>query len=541
MRYGTILLALLLLSRAAFAQELTIPARVRAAAQRITAEQLKRDLHYLSSDALRGRDTPSPGFDSAAAYIARRLSRAGVKPLGDAGTYFQHYTLRETVVDTAEAYLEIAGRRFRFGTDFLVRTYPRPVTATTTLVYVGHGMRVPARGIDPYAGLDVRGKLLLAHGPSALPVGLSSDLLGRRDLDYFTPWAEAHRRGAVGVLFLPPSQQLGQWERLRSRGRSSFELEPPVPSAYAAIPTPSIAVKPHVLDALLAERGVTGNELVARGDSSRYLASFELPEAVTLHLPASTNLEHRPYNVVAFVEGSDPVLKQEFVTIASHLDGAVGRAVVDGDSVYNAADDNATGSAGTLAIAEALARSPRPRRSILFLWDSGEERGLWGTRRFVGKPVVPLDRIVAHINVDMIGGAKRPGTNVPGEEDLTGPDEVHLIGPRVLSAELDSLLERANRSYLQLRLNRTYDTVASEFFYPRTDAGPFLERGVPTIGFFTGLHPRYHAPADEARYLDPQKMTAITRTVFVSVWLLANAPDRPRLDKGIPDAVPRYR
>src|SRR5690606_34963349 len=206
-------------------------------------------------------------------------------------------------------------------------------------------------------------------------------------------------------------------------------------------------------------------------------------------------------------------------------DGAVGDQVVDGDGIYNAADDNATGSAANLAIAEQLMRAPRPKRSIIFIWDSGEERGLWGTRHFVHSSPVPLENIVAHINIDMIGANRAPGFADSASAGVTGPNEVYLIGPGVLSERADSLLERVNRSYLGMRFNREFDRPDHEFFYPRTDAGPFLERGVLTIGFFTGLHDRYHLPADEARYLDPAKMETVARTIFAALWALADAEE----------------
>ena len=521
-------------------QDAAVPPAARAAAERIRAERIRSDVAYLASDALRGRNTPSPGLDSAAAFIARRLERAGVRPLGDGGGYLQWYDLRETAPDTAGAYLEVDGRRFRFGTDFLLRSFPGPLDATAPVVYVGHGVRAPARGIDPYAGLDIKGKILLAHGPLAMPRGVSPQLRGRIGADLRAPWTEAFERGALAVLFIPLPRQLEAWDRLPRAPRSTLELDPPAPSAYAAIPVPTLALRRAVVEALLDGEQVSGRELLQLGDSANFPPSFELRRRITVHLPAAVERRHRAANVVAWLEGSDPTLRNEYITLAAHLDGAVGPPPAEGDSVYNAADDNASGSAALLAIAEALAQGPRPRRSLIFLWDSGEERGLWGTRRFVSRPPVPLERVVAHINVDMIGGTRRPGTAVQGEEELAGPGEVYVIGPRVLSTELDSLVERAGRAF-GLRLDRRYDTVESEFFYPRTDSGPFLERGVPAVQFFTGLHPRYHRPDDEAQYLDPQKMETVARTVLATAWLLADAPARPTLDKGIPPSVPRYR
>ncbi|MFN2420046.1 MAG: M28 family peptidase, partial [Gemmatimonadota bacterium] len=537
----TIMIAVALgaIATTARAQEELFPAAARAAAEGITAEQLARDVEFLASDELLGRNTPSPGFDRAAAYIADRLERAGLTPLGDDGTYFQHYDLREETVDTTAAYLEIGGRRFRFGDDFVFRSFAGSVSDTLRIVYVGHGLTIPGRGIDPYAELDVRGRLVLAHGPLAAPKGVEVRRIGRITVDANTPFVEAERRGAAAIAFIE-EPEAEQWERMRGVARR-LELEPSVPSAYAAIPVTSILLRPQVTEALLAGERIAGAELIARGDAADYPASFELEKSVVVHIPVAASSVQRPYNVVALLEGSDPVLAGEHITIESHLDGAVGTAAVEGDSIYNAADDNASGSAGNLAIAEAMTRAPRPRRSLVFIWDSGEERGLWGTRHFVHRPPVPLESIVAHFNIDMIGASRTPTSADSASPLVTEPDEVYLKGPGVLSAGVDSLLERVNRDYQRLRFNRSYDRPDSEFFYPRTDAGPFLERGVLTIGWGTGIHDRYHRPADEARYLDPGKIERIARTIFASVWALANASDRPRIEKEIPAHVPRHR
>jgi hypothetical protein len=534
-------LALTLLGSAAQAQQaVTLPAAVGAAADRITAEQVGRDLEYLASDELLGRNTPSPGLDSASAFVARRLERAGLTPLGDEGTFFQHYDLREERVDTAAAYLEIDGRRFRFGDGFVLRSFAGPLSGALPVVYVGHGWTVPGQGVDPYAGLDVRGKLVLAHGPRALPRDVEIQQVGRHTPNASSPFTEAQRRGAAGILFVTQAEALPQLER---RGANTVlrELEPSVPSAYAALPVTSLLLAPSTTEALLAGDRVRGAELIARGDAADYPVSFQLARTVRVHVPTAASLRHRPYNVVALLEGSDPVLRHEYVTIAAHLDGAVGTAVIDGDGIYNSADDNASGSAAVLAVAEQLARAPRPRRSLIFLWDSGEEQGLWGTRHFVHRPPVPLESIVAHFNVDMVGATRAPGTPDSAALDVTGPNEVHLIGPGVLSAQIEGLIEGANRAYGRMVFDRRHDRADSEFFYPRTDAGPFLERGIPTIGFTTGIHDRYHLPADEARYLDPEKIQAVARAVLVSAWTLADSPERPRIDRGIPPTVPRYR
>lgn len=532
---------LLLVGSAPHARQAALPAPVRAAADRITAEALARDLDYLSSDELKGRDSASPGFDRAAGYIVGRLGRAGLKPLGDDGTFLQHYTMRESQADTASAYLEVNGRRFRFGDDFLLRSFAGPLAGTLPVVYVGHGWTVPGQGIDPYAGVDVKGKIVLAHGPRALPKGVEIQQIGRISVGANTPFAEAQRRGAAGVIFIAQSSALEGWAQMRGQNAVQREVVPSVPSAYAAVPVTSLLLAPQATAALLEGERVDGAKLIALGDSADYPASFQLTRSVTVSIPASSTTDHRPYNVVALLEGSDPALRDEYITIESHLDGAVGSRTVDGDAIYNSADDNASGSAANLAIAEYLMTAPRPKRSIVFIWDSGEERGLWGTRYFVHRPPVPLEKIVAHINIDMIGANRAPGSPDASATGTTGPNEVYLIGPGVLSAQVDALLEAVNQSYLNIRFNREHDRAESEFFYPRTDAGPFLERGILTVGFTTGIHARYHAPTDEAKYLDPKKMETIARTAFASAWMLADMSERPRIDKAIPATVPRYK
>lgn len=523
------------------AQDGPLPAAVRAAADGITAAALSRDLDYLASDALRGRDTGSPGFDTAATYIEARLRAAGVAPAGDNGTYRQHYELQELHAGTSTAALTIGDRRFVFGDDFVLRSFAGPITGRVPVVYVGHGWRASDRGIDPWKGVDVRGALVLVHGPRAMPKGAPITQVGRIAVGASSVFAEAKARGAAGVLFLTPSDPKAEWAAMRTANVVRRELVPAVPSAYAAVPVTSLLLGRPAIDALMAGESLDGATLLARGEAGEYPRSFRLRKRVDIHLPLVRVAAERPYNLVARIEGSDPTIRDEVITVASHLDGAVGVRTVGGDGIYNAADDNATGSAGTLAIAEQLMKAPRPRRSILFIWDSGEERGLWGTRRFVHQPPVPLDRIVAHVNVDMIGATRAPGRPDADSVDATGPNEVFLIGPGVLSPTVDALLQRVNDVYLRMTLNRRDDRPESEFFYPRTDAGPYLERGILTINFNTGTHPRYHLPADEAKYLDPVKMEAVTRTVFASVWALADSAQRPRIEREIPATVLRVR
>jgi hypothetical protein len=527
-------------------QSVTIPAPVRAAAEAITAAGLGTDVGYLASDALRGRGTPSPGLDSAVAFVVRRLAALGLTPAGDDGTYLQRYVVRDVELDTAASYIEVGSRRLRYGDDFLVVLFSDSVTVTAPLTWVGHGIRAPAKGIDPYAGVDVRGRVVVASGPGGLPAGESYETLGTLGVDWELPSGVIGNRGAPANVMIPPPRLLRRWNALRRNDLlHDRELAPPVPSAWTRPSLPTIWVKPEVAELMLAAAPGGAHTLLARADSGDFAPSFELPAetTVTIRIAARAVTRIRPVNVVAMIPGSDPALRAEAVTLGAHLDGAVDAPLRPGasDSTFNAADDNASGSAGILAVAAAMMRAPRPKRSVVFLWDSGEEVGLWGSKYFAAHPPVPLANVTAYFNVDMIGRTKAPGTAIEGEENLAGPDEVYVVGPRVLSTDVDSLIERANRAYLGVHLNHRFDEATHEFFYPRTDATPLLERGVLSINFLVGEHEDYHMTSDEAGRLDVGKMERVTRTIFVSAWLLADLPARPRLDKGIPASVRRYQ
>src|SRR5688572_23223753 len=517
-----------------------LPAPVRTAADGITAERVAADLAFLSSDELKGRATPSPGFDMAAEYIIKRLQAAGVKPAGDKGTYYQRYAMHESRVAPGDSFIEIGQQRLALDDGFVLRSFAGALSVSAGVVYVGHGWVVPDKGIDPFAGLDVRGKIVLSHGPRAMPKGVTIQQLGRVSIGGSNVMDEAAKRGALAVLMIPQtSSQPGWWEQMRGQNLQRRELEPWVASAYAAARINTALLSRASADVLMQGEQYDAATIVGRGDAEDYPASFTLKKPVRITIAAST-LVRNPYNVVAMIEGADPKLKNEYITVEAHLDGAVGTRTVENDSIYNAADDNASGSAAMLSIVEQMMKATRPRRSMIFIWDSGEEVGLWGTRHFVANPPVPLPSIVAHINIDMIGATRAPGTADAESPDVPGPNEVYLIGPGVLSERTNALIERVNREYLNMALNRTDDRPDSQFFYPRTDAGPFLERGIITISWNTGLHRRYHQPSDEAKYLDPVKIQAVARTIFATRWAMADHPERPGIDKSIPDSVPRY-
>jgi Zn-dependent M28 family amino/carboxypeptidase len=228
------------------------------------------------------------------------------------------------------------------------------------------------------------------------------------------------------------------------------------------------------------------------------------------------------------------VLKNEYVAIGAHYDHVGVGTPVNGDAIYNGADDDGSGTVATLALAEAFARGPRPKRSILFIWHAGEERGLWGSRYFTESPTVPIGQIITELNIDMIGRTRKENDK-PANQTLPKPGEIYLVGSKMMSSELGELNESVNKSYLNLEFNYKYDDPkdTQQFFY-RSDHYNYAKKGIPIIFYLDGVHEDYHRPSDSVEKIDYQNMEKITRTIYATAWELANRPTRPRVDKPLP-------
>jgi Zn-dependent M28 family amino/carboxypeptidase len=291
-----------------------------------------------------------------------------------------------------------------------------------------------------------------------------------------------------------------------------------------------------MLDTIFRGEQVNGAEMFRRRIVDEPGASFDLAPAKVMSFTVTAIKEAvGTQNVVGIWEGGDPVLKNEYVAVGAHYDHVgVGTAVV-GDNIYNGADDDGSGTVAVLAMAEAFAHSPRPKRSIIFVWHCGEEKGLWGSRYFTEYPTVPLNQIVTQLNIDMIGRSKREGDTNRRNAELSGPNEIYVIGSRMMSTELGALSDRVNQSYLNITYNFKYDDPAdpNRFFF-RSDHFNYARKGVPIIFYFDGEHEDYHRPGDEVSKIDFQKMEKVTRTIFLTGWEIANLPTRPKVDKQLP-------
>lgn len=542
-----IAVCLLVVPCAAVAQQRTppkpkpIPASVLAARglETINADQLRDYLTFIASDEMEGRDTPSRGLDLTAKFLALNLDRWGFKPGGDDGTFFQKIAMRRDAIDGAKSSAEINGQKFAFGEDFI----PNAVQATLEgpLVFAGDGWVIKSKNLNPYQGIDVRNKLIVVMGQPfpGFPRGITrADLAGRQGVDWASPAIYAQQNGAKGVLAIPDPQALQTWETLRARATQGGRLA--VEKFAPQQPAPSVSSV--LMSKKMATALMEGEKFDAATIASKYTAgesvpSFELSSGKNVKISISARIE-RPMtqNVVAIWEGGDSVLKNEYVALGSHYDHVGICAPASADPICNGADDDGSGTTAMLAMAEALARAKqRPKRSILFVWHTGEEKGLWGSRYFAENPTVPLDKIVTQLNMDMIGRSRKDGDTNPRNQTLSDAKTVYVIGSKMMSTELGELSERVNAAYLNLQYDYKYDDPAdpNRFFF-RSDHINYARKGIPIIFFFDGVHEDYHRPGDEPHKIDYDKLQKITRTVYVTLWEIAVRPARPKVDKQLP-------
>ncbi|MEO8648802.1 MAG: M20/M25/M40 family metallo-hydrolase [Acidobacteriota bacterium] len=499
-------------------------------ADAISAKTLRDHLTFIASDELEGRDTPSRGLDIAAKYIAAHLATWGITPAGGEGTYFQKLPLRRTVLDATSTRLEIAGQSFKYGEDFLVTAAPAAF-AGAPMVFAGNGWEIKAKNIDPYKGLDVRGKVIVVA--SGLPAGVGfADLQGKSGVDYSSPQTYARDHGAKAVIVLSNFSTLSNWQGTRwtQSEKGGVEFGP-----VQATAVPSISVSPRVMTAIFQGESMSGSNVFSRMIKGESFESFDLKPEKRAGATVSVKREDTStQNVVGILEGSDPVLKNEYVAIGAHYDHVGTNPFAAGpDKIWNGADDDGSGTVAVLTIAEAMAKGPRPKRSILFIWHAGEEKGLWGSEYFADNPTVPIESIITELNIDMIGRYQNPGDeNDPRNKNLPKPGEVFLIGSKLMSTDLGDISEATNKAYLNLSFNYKYDDPKDpeQYFY-RSDHYNYAKKGVPIIFYMDGDHKDYHQPSDSIEKINFEQMEKVTRTIAATGWELANRAMRPRVDK----------
>jgi Zn-dependent M28 family amino/carboxypeptidase len=509
----------------------------------ICQRDMKADLFFLSGDRFRGRLTATPENDLASAFIASRFERLGLKPVGVSGSYYHGFNLVTASLGPSNHFRILAILRPGEGYIPLPFSPPGELLLVDHLVFVGFGIVAPERGRDDYRGRDVRSKfvLVLDHEPGENDPGSAFD--GMVMSEAASPLRKAltaQEKGASGILFVSDVHNHPEPENFEALARSTWPEKPPrIPQYFLQawvdrVRIPAARISTALARALFQEAGGSFEDL-ARA-SERPAEAPTTPRELT-SVTLATDVRHHitpDRNVLAALEGSDPKLKDEWVVISCHHDhnGA------DGDQVFNGADDNGSGTVGLLEIAEAYALAAqdghRPRRSILFAAFNSEERGLLGSWAFVERPPVPLDRIVAVLNMDMVGrdeevpeGGGPRFRGLPVQSAESNHNAVNLLGYS-RSASLTRTIDQANTAF-GLTLKKVLDNNPSNLLR-RSDQWPFLQRGVPAVFIHTGLHPDYHTTGDRPERINYPKMERIVRLVHQASWDLAQQPERPRLD-----------
>lgn len=521
-------LGALLLSFTVFAQERaplpTTDAEARALAATIQADDLRRHLTILSADDMEGRETGEPGQKRAAAYLASQLEELGFPAIGEADGYYQTIKFSRQKWDTIA--LTVNGRELRHLWDFYSspsRNSDRDRLRIDEVTFLGYG--IDDERYNDYAGQDLEGKTIMIFAGE--PRGKDGNYLitGTKDpsaysLDEGAKLRAARAHGVSTVLVIDPAfkknVQTVRRETLDGRLKMTDVTESERQETNNVYITPEVARTILGKDYRKVVRSRTRAEKTGRFRPVVVPAELELVQAKEVR-------ELIGENVLGYLEGSDPELADEVLVISAHYDH-IGKR---GDAIFNGADDNGSGSSTVLEIAEAFTQAAKkgmgPRRSVLFLWVSGEEKGLLGSEYYASHPIFPLANTVADINVDMVGRID--------DAHAGNPNYIYVIGSNRLSTELHNINEAVNRDFTQLELDYTYNAKDDpNNFYERSDHYNFAERGIPSVFFFNGTHADYHRDTDTVDKIHFEKMVTIGQLIFHNAWQLANQDKRIEVD-----------
>jgi len=495
----------------------------------ITPDRLKTHLEFVASDLLQGRKSPSDGLDLAGMYIVSMLRQWGAKPAGENGTFYHALPLFQMKLNMLKSVVSVGGTSFRFGTGLMTANFT--CDAEAKAVYAGHGWVIKKKNVDPYQGLDVKGKVVVVAG--GMPKGCTfADLDGKDGEDYAWPTLAAQQRGALAVVTVSSPFDMRYWDPEKAVQAGDFQRPTdhyPVPGEVLS----NVFVGPPVADKLFEGEAVTAAQVASGREAPE--TGFALRPEKVLKVKVELDRVDRPsYNVVAVVPGSDPKLKDEYVAFGAHLDHIGKSYTGDGDRIFNGADDDGSGVVAMLEIAHAMLTSKRPKRSCLFVWHVGEEEGMWGSWHFTEHPTVDLGKVVAQLNADMIGRSLTPA-DTKAKRVVSEPHSVFLVGATMMSSDLQKLSEDVNRRFLNMKFDYRFDDPKDpEKIFYRSDHYSYARKGIPVIFYTTGNHTDYHMPSDEVPKIDFAQLTEVSRTIYATGFALADTAKRPRVDKKLP-------
>ena len=488
----------------------------------ITSEELRDHLMILASDEFEGRETGYAGQKKAADFLRKYFMELGVPGCID-GDYIQSFPLRKE--STLESSMTIESEELTFIDDFyFFPGFEANMFESNEVAFAGYG--ISSDGYDDYAGVNVKDKIVLVlPGEPMDKKGNSritgSDMMSEWSGDFRVKREAAQKQGAKALLIVNEDYE-------RYIGRVKYYLQNPGmrldmerPEKEAVLPV--FFIKKETADVMLS---LTKMKSVATASKKINKKGKSLNALIETKVKINANRKAEKLsseNVLCFIEGSDPILKDEVVVVTAHYDH-VGKT---GDDIYNGADDDGSGTVTVMEIAEAFVMAKRdghgPKRSVLVMTVSGEEKGLLGSEWYTEHPVFPLKNTVANLNVDMIG---RLDEAHAGNENY-----VYLIGSDKLSTTLHKISEDANANYTQLELDYTFNAPDDpNRFYYRSDHYNFAKNNIPVIFYFSGVHEDYHQPTDTPDKILYDKTEKIGRLIFHTTWELANRAERIVVD-----------
>lgn len=489
----------------------------------ITIDGLKSDLTIIASDEFEGRETGEEGIKKATNYITERYKEMGLTPVGDDGTFEQNYDLSAPVIDSYsytvtdnEGSLISETAVTKEATGDFVTVFGGSDDVSGEVIFAGFGISNETTNQLPEVVAD-----------KWVMVFFDRQLTNQRALQTLSG------NGAAGVILIMdhknPEGFMENAEQAQSRIGSAGRLSLAYLQNNSSRSAAWNRVNPELAAKMLGKASVS--ELVDMSEEIKANASDFKPMELDYMLSHDVSISENTVvasNIAAFLEGSDPLLKDEVVVLSAHHDHVgIGRPDSTGDTIYNGADDDGSGTVGLLSTAQAMVAAKKagagPKRSVLFLHVSGEEKGLLGSRYYSDHPIYPIENTVANINVDMIGRVDK--------EHEENKDYIYVIGGEIISSGLDSLLRSANEATVNLDLSNRYNDLEDpNQFYRRSDHWNFGRLGIPFIFFFNGVHADYHRPSDSIEKIEWEALTKRTQLIYTTTAMIANSSERPAVD-----------
>jgi Peptidase family M28 len=500
-------------------------------ANTITTEELRAHLAVLTADSLEGRETGTEGNLKAAKYIANQFEKWGLpKVVGDATknedkSYFQRMVYTNEGWNTIS--MQLNGTSYKNQYNFYALPGSNPSVKDNTIkadevIFMGYG--IDDAQYSDYKKANVKGKVIMIYQGEPLKNDSISVITKTKtpsawSKDWRKKMSVAYSKGVKAVLIIDPTIAKSIQENRRNFSRNITGDVENVEGVYAN----NVTISTEIALAIIGTKGEAIKKARERIQKGKTLKPVTLPCKLLLDMDKYFR-QLIGNNVLGFIEGSDPVLKKEIVVVSAHYDHLGKR----GDGIYHGADDNGSGSSTVLEIAQALSEAKKkgenPKRSILCLLMTGEEKGLLGSKYYVTYPIFPLENTVADVNIDMVGRVD--------EKYQDNPNYIYVIGADKLSTDLHDVNEAMNKAHTNLTLDYTYNSESDpNRYYYRSDHYNFAERGIPAIFYFNGTHADYHMTTDTIDKINFEKMSKIGKLAFYTAWEIANRTDRLRITK----------